>query len=192
MTILNPYLGFRGNAREAMEFYHSVFGGDLTLSTFGESGMSQDPAEVDLIMHAQLTTPSSLNLMGSDTPERMELTVGSNVSVSLSGQDEAELRGYWDGLVAGYAIDALRAPAGAASVRNAEAFVARVAGATDTPRRAVGLGVDHTLDGDGVAGHSLEWKRAVVHLAAFVTAADDDHTRPTRVIDRNRWFGPIE
>ncbi|CAN5543797.1 VOC family protein [soil metagenome] len=101
MTILNPYLSFRGNAREAMEFYQSVFGGDLRLDTFGASGMSQDPAEVDLIMHAQLTTPSGLTLMGSDTPARVDLTVGDNVSVSLSGEDEAELRGFWDGLVAG-------------------------------------------------------------------------------------------
>jgi PhnB protein len=101
MTILNPYLSFRGNAREAMTFYQSVFGGDLRVDTFGDSGMSQDPAEVDLVMHAQLSTPSGLNLMGSDTPARLDLTVGDNVSVSLSGEDEAELRRYWDGLVAG-------------------------------------------------------------------------------------------
>ena len=101
MTILNPYLSFRGNAREAMTFYQSVFGGDLRVDTFGEGGMSQDPAEVDLVMHAQLATPSGLNLMGSDTPARMDLTVGDNVSVSLSGENEAELRSFWDGLVAG-------------------------------------------------------------------------------------------
>lgn len=53
------------------------------------------------------------------------------------------------------------------------------------------LGRDHTLEGEGVTGHSLEWKRAVLHLAAFVTTADDGHTRPTRVIQRNHWFGPI-
>lgn len=101
MTILNPYLNFRGNAREAMEFYKSVFSGELTLSTFGESGMSEDPSENDQVMHAQLAIPGGLNLMGSDTPARMELTVGNSVSVSLSGEDETQLRGYWDGLVAG-------------------------------------------------------------------------------------------
>ena len=42
---LNPYLGFRDNAREAMEFYHSVFGGELTSSTFAEMQASEDPAE---------------------------------------------------------------------------------------------------------------------------------------------------
>ena len=67
-THLNPYLNFRDNAREAMEFYQSVFGGELTLSTFGEFHASDDPAEVDKIMHGQLETPGGLVLMGADTP----------------------------------------------------------------------------------------------------------------------------
>lgn len=41
---LNPYLSFRDTAREAMEFYQSVLGGELTLSTFGESHASEDPS----------------------------------------------------------------------------------------------------------------------------------------------------
>jgi PhnB protein len=97
-TTLNPYLGFRDNAREAMTFYHSVFGGDLALSTFGEFHASEDPAEKDKIMHGMLTTPGGLVLMGSDTPNSMDYTPGSTISVSLSGDDEAELRGYWDKL----------------------------------------------------------------------------------------------
>ena len=98
MTILSPYINFRGNARQAMEFYHSVLGGDLVISTFGESRMSQDPSEDDLLMHSQLTGAGGIVLMGSDAPARMPLTIGDNVSVSLSGDDEEELRGYWDGL----------------------------------------------------------------------------------------------
>ncbi|RJU01702.1 VOC family protein [Arthrobacter frigidicola] len=97
-TRLNPYLGFRDTAREAMEFYHSVFGGELTLSTFGDFQASEDPAEQDKIMHGMLETESGLVLMGADTPNSMDYTVGTNHSVSLSGTDEAELRGYWDKL----------------------------------------------------------------------------------------------
>ncbi|MFP5345807.1 MAG: VOC family protein [Actinomycetes bacterium] len=97
-TRLNPYLSFRDNARQAMEFYKSVFGGDLTTSTFGEFSASQDPAEQDKTMHAQLTTEGGLTLMASDTPNGMDYTPGNNYSVSLSGDDEAELRGYWDKL----------------------------------------------------------------------------------------------
>ncbi len=129
------------------------------------------------------------------TPSPEQCGVIVAVSGTVRGIDlfdkPSTLAAYWDGLVAGYAIDALRAPAGAASVSDAEAFVARIDDAADTPRRAVGLGRDHTLDGDGVTGHSLEWKGTVVHLAAFVTSADENRPRPTRVIQRNRWFGPI-
>jgi PhnB protein len=97
-TRLNPYLSFRDSAREAMEFYHSVFGGKLTTSTFAEFQASDDPAEQDKIMHSQLEADGGLVIMAADTPNSMELTPGSNFAVSLSGEDEAELRGYWDKL----------------------------------------------------------------------------------------------
>jgi PhnB protein len=101
---LNPYLNFRDNAREAMTFYERVFGGKLTMSTFGEFGSAQEDAEKDLIMHAQLETDNGFTLMGSDTPARMEFTQGTNYSVSLSGDDEEELKGYWNGLAEGATI----------------------------------------------------------------------------------------
>jgi PhnB protein len=97
-TRLNPYLGFRDNAREAMEFYHSVFGGELTTGTFAEYQASEDPAEADKIMHSMLETDTGLVLMAADTPNSMDYTPGTNHSVSLSGDDEADLRGYWDKL----------------------------------------------------------------------------------------------
>jgi PhnB protein len=84
-----------------MEFYHSVFGGELTTSTFAEFQASEDPAERDKIMHSMLTTDSGLVLMAADTPNSMDYTPGNNHSISLSGEDEAELRGYWDKLSAG-------------------------------------------------------------------------------------------
>lgn len=98
---LNPYLSFRDNAREAMEFYQGVFDGKLTTSTFKEFHASQDPAEDDKIMHAQLEIPGGLVLMASDTPNAMEYTPGNNISISLSGDDEAELRGYYEKLKEG-------------------------------------------------------------------------------------------
>lgn len=97
-TRLNPYLGFRDSAREAMEFYQAVFGGELTTNTFAEFQASDDPAEQDKIMHAMLVTPGGLVLMAADTPNRMPFTPGDNYSISLSGEDEGELRGYWDKL----------------------------------------------------------------------------------------------
>lgn len=98
---LNPYLSFRDNAREAMEFYRSVLGGELTLNTFAEFQASEDPTEQDKIMHAMLETPTGLVLMGADTPNSMEYKPIEGISISLSGDDESDLRGYWDGLVKG-------------------------------------------------------------------------------------------
>ncbi len=100
---LNPYLGFKDDAKEAMEFYRSVFGGELTLSTFGDMHASEDPAEADKTMHAQLETPAGYTIMASDTPSSMTFSETSNHSVSLSGgpEEEAELSGYFAGLAEG-------------------------------------------------------------------------------------------
>ena len=103
-TRLNPYLNFRDTTREAMEFYHSVFGGELTMSTFAELHASDDPAEQDKIMHSQLVTEQGLTLMAADTPNSMDYTTGTNFAVSLSGEDEGELRGYWDKLSDGATV----------------------------------------------------------------------------------------
>jgi len=97
---LNPYISFADTARQALEFYRGVFGGDLVLSTFGESGMAEGP-DAQKIMHGQLETPAGYTLMASDTPAGMDRTVGTNMSVSLSGDDGDELRGYFTKLAEG-------------------------------------------------------------------------------------------
>jgi PhnB protein len=99
-SVLNPYISFRNNARQAMEFYKDVFGGTLTLSTFGEYGDPNAPG-ADGIMHGQLNTDSGFTLMGADTPPGLETNPGDNITISLSGDDEQELRGYWDKLSQG-------------------------------------------------------------------------------------------
>ena len=98
---LNPYLSFRDNAREAMEFYRSVFGGELRVNTFKEYNASSDPSEDDLVMHAQLEGEHGVVFMGSDTPQRMEYKPGSNFSMSLSGDDDAVLSGWFQKLADG-------------------------------------------------------------------------------------------
>jgi PhnB protein len=99
---LNPYLMFAGDARQALEFYKEVFGGTLALNTYGESG-HQDPTMADKIMHGMLETPSGYTLMGADTPTT-EHNPGNTFSVSLSGDDEAVLRGYWEKLSEGGSV----------------------------------------------------------------------------------------
>ena len=101
---LNPYLNFQRNAREAMTFYHEVFGGSLNVSSFKDGGMPTGPEDENLVMHAQLDGENGIKLMASDLPPGMELNAGSSISISLSGTDEATLRGYWDKLSAGGSI----------------------------------------------------------------------------------------
>jgi len=100
---LNPYVSFDGNARQAMAFYEGVFGGTLTLNTFGEYG-APDAPEADKIMHGQLETPSGFTLMGADTPPGVEYDSGNNFAVSLSGDEADELRGYWEKLADGGSV----------------------------------------------------------------------------------------
>src|SRR5215831_18104485 len=104
-AVLNPYLSFRGNAREAMEFYKDVFGGELTTATFADFQASTDPSENDLVMHADLDGPDGIRFMGADVPNRMEFAPGTNnFSMSLSGEDESQLRGYFDKLADGGSV----------------------------------------------------------------------------------------
>ena len=104
MQKITPNLWFDGNAKEAMEFYKNVFGGELTMSTFKE-GMHDDSADAEKIMHAQLIAENGITLMGADTAHGWVYTQGTNVSISLSGDDEAELQGYWDKLSDGAKVD---------------------------------------------------------------------------------------
>ena len=99
-TRLNPYISFTDNARQAMEFYQSVFGGKLTLNTFGEYGAPDGPG-ANNIMHGQLETDGGLTLMAADTPPGETHQAGNNFAVSLSGEDAEELRAYWKKLSAG-------------------------------------------------------------------------------------------
>jgi PhnB protein len=100
---LNPYINFSGRAREALEFYRGVLGGETRVMTFGEFGMADAPI-ADQVMHGQLETPNGMTLMVSDTPPDMELTPGSSVTISLSGDEGDVLRGYWEKLSDGATV----------------------------------------------------------------------------------------
>lgn len=90
---LNPYLTFPGNAEEAMTYYADVLQGTLSVMTFKAAGM-----DVPGIMHAALETPTGFHLYASDQFPGMgpDLVQGNNIQISLSGDDEAALRGFWE------------------------------------------------------------------------------------------------
>jgi PhnB protein len=101
---LNPYISFTDNAREAMEFYQGVFGGSLVLNTFGEFGGAAESPFADKIMHGMLETDRGFTLMAADTPPGMDHNPGTTITVSLSGDDADDLRGYWEKLSADGAV----------------------------------------------------------------------------------------
>jgi PhnB protein len=104
---LHSYIHFDGNAREAMDFYASVFGGEVhadTFSSFASEEMPVAPEDANKIMHAYLRGDNGIELMAADTPAGMEYTTGSQITLSLSGDDEVLLRGYWNNLSEGGAI----------------------------------------------------------------------------------------
>ena len=100
---LNPYLNFPdGQAREALDFYRSVLGGELNVMTFGDMGVEGPTAAQ--VMHGQLETPAGFTLMGADAPpEMVQVTYGDNVSVSVSGgpEDGDDMRGWFAALAEG-------------------------------------------------------------------------------------------
>ena len=102
---LNPYLSFNGNAREAMQFYAQVFGGELTLSTFGQFG-AQDSPDADRIMHGMLESEAGYTIMGADVTSDMTYQAPAGVSISLSGDDADALRGYFEQLSQGGTVTA--------------------------------------------------------------------------------------
>jgi PhnB protein len=97
---LNPYLNLNGTARQALEFYQRVFGGELNVMTFGDMGAA-DASDAGKIMHGQLETSAGYTLMVADVPSHMEYQAPAGFSVSLSGDDGDALRGYFHQLAAG-------------------------------------------------------------------------------------------
>jgi PhnB protein len=104
-TQLNPYLSFRGEARDAMTFYQSVLGGQLDVRTFASmGGMGVPESEAEQVMHSALSVSESVNLFGSDVPSHMAGDF-ANGRISLSGDDADTLRGWFDGLAEGGTVN---------------------------------------------------------------------------------------
>ncbi|MGW7415852.1 VOC family protein [Streptomyces sp. NPDC054863] len=100
---VNPCITFHGNARQAMEFYQEVFGGELELGTVADFG-SPDSPHADKVMHSRLDTSAGYTLMAWDYPDdrpgRPPYRPGNNVAIFLDGDDRG-LRDYFENLSAG-------------------------------------------------------------------------------------------
>lgn len=105
-TTLVPYLNFDGQTAEAMKFYQSMLGGELTMQTFAEAGMADKPEIAERVMHADLKN-EAVSFMASDThPDHSQpLAMGNNVHLSMVGSEEAKLTQYFNKLAEGGTID---------------------------------------------------------------------------------------
>jgi PhnB protein len=102
--ILTPYLNFMGQTKAAMEFYHSILGGELSMQTFAESGMPTSDEDKDKIIHADLRN-GTLSFMASDGNAEHPVRMGDNIHMSLAGQDETQLTEFFNKLAEGGTID---------------------------------------------------------------------------------------
>lgn len=109
MTLLDPYLVFPGQTREAMTLYQSVLGGELTVVTFGDMGMAEPDGTVDptAVMHSLLVTDGGLRLMASDGPPGEEVRRGNDFALALNGSlpDRTELLRWYEALAAAGTVD---------------------------------------------------------------------------------------
>jgi PhnB protein len=102
--VLSPYLNFSGKAADAMKFYQSILGGELTVQTFGDVQMAQSPEDEKKVMHASLNN-GQLSLMASDGPPGREVAFGNNVHLSIVGPDGKQLIEFFNKLAEGGTID---------------------------------------------------------------------------------------
>lgn len=107
------HLNFRGNARAALAFYQSVFGGDVMLFTYKDAGQAQDPAEADQVIWGQVASANGFRVMAYDVPARMAWSPGERpFFVSVRGNSAEEITRYWERLCDGATIVQPLGPSG--------------------------------------------------------------------------------
>ena len=113
MAITTTHLNFRGDARAALEFYQSVFGGQIVLVSYADADNVQSPAETDQIMWGQVLADNGFHVMAYDVPVRMPFERGQNAFfVSVRGTSTDEVTAYWKGLSEGATVVQDLGPAG--------------------------------------------------------------------------------
>lgn len=105
-TLIQTYLTFNGNCREAMNFYKHCLGGELFFQTIGESPLSDKmpPKMKEYILHSTLTR-GNLVLMGSDMVPQAGLSIGNAVSLSLQCSSEEDIHTFYRNLSEGGTAD---------------------------------------------------------------------------------------
>lgn len=114
MTIqTTPHLNFNGDARSALEFYQSVFGGHTTINSYADVGMPAELPGADKVVFGLVMAENGFRVMGYDVPGRTDGSIAGGGStrrennttitdqalfVSIGSDTLDELQGYWDAL----------------------------------------------------------------------------------------------
>ncbi|WP_444964003.1 VOC family protein [Nocardiopsis sp. M1B1] len=99
------HLNLRGDARAALDFYHSVFGGDVVAVTYKDAGSVTDPDEADWVVWGQVVADNGFRVMAYDVPSAMPWDQGENaVFVSVRGDSADEITAFWEKLSVGSTI----------------------------------------------------------------------------------------
>lgn len=94
-----PHVNFRGQARAALEFYQSVFGGDLSIATYADIHAVEQPDQADLVAFGRVDAPSGFTLMAYDVQPSKEYDPGKNpFYITLQGSSGDEVEPLWDTL----------------------------------------------------------------------------------------------
>ncbi|MET3635910.1 MULTISPECIES: VOC family protein [Curtobacterium] len=105
------HINFDGQAREALDFWASAFGGTVTAATYGQMGASQDPAWADRIVFGQVATDAGFRIMAFDVWPDQPYDQGANAFyVFVHGDDADEVTRYWEALSDGAEVRQPLAP----------------------------------------------------------------------------------
>ena len=113
------HLNFRGDARAALEFYRSVFGGELMVATYADFGAPKDTPDADKVVFGQVAAENGFRMMAYDVPATGQSARPSGPStrrengmtitqepffISLRGESVDEITGYWEKLSEGATV----------------------------------------------------------------------------------------
>jgi PhnB protein len=99
------HINLRGTARQALEFYQSVFGGEIAMITYHDAGHVQHPADAHHVMWGQVDASNGFRVMAYDVPVGTPWNLGENAYfVSLRGDAAEEIAALWKKLSAGATI----------------------------------------------------------------------------------------
>ncbi len=106
MTVqTTTHLNFRGQAREALEFYRFVFGGERTIVTYGDLGTTQDAAQAEQVIWGQVASDQGFRIMAYDVQPEKPWNPGENaVYVSVRGTSPEEITAHWEKLRVGASV----------------------------------------------------------------------------------------